>query len=726
MEGLPAFYHGQEVAQSHYGAELAQMIADSSHDGSLAQQPHYLLRCGQLARELGRSFESQGYLDRAGEVFLAQQDLYGCVEVDIECAYLASLQGRYRQAIAYLRRGHARMRTLNNRASLEAKLALRLGCCMRELGYSSRANICFEYALRRIERLQDIDSYILAYTEHWDNRPNMQPEEHQARRNEVRLLAESHGELSPESFIRIYYRWGRSEPDCLDRRIDAYRIACNLGSIELIARTSNTLSNAYRYNARYDTGVDFGEQAIRLTQTQGYARLEAVFSSELSLVYRRLGKYQRAKELLRQAISLREHMIWRPCQQTVLAPAYGNLGSIHKQCDELDLALACFRNAYELHKQRGSLKGQRTQAGNIGTVYHKRGQIKLAQKFYEEARQIDSRLSSPTAQRRQAGNLASLHLQWANNSKGAQREAYLKLALDYVELALEDRSRSKEVRRGVFNLGRKGSILLAMGNPEAALPWLLRSYRMCRRHRRNNEATRRMTSISKAYLMLGRPALALKAAEIAVRYGEIASFEWNRFLEKAYTARARALIALDRHNEAAADYRLATSASSLSYDLVQGEETGIDLASRQGKLYEEVIRFCYLHHRAFDTFEFLEMARQPVFRQRLALTTLRGPEHLPASMLAEETTLLQHLQEVIFMIAEVSQEKDTATEATQKKNLILPQLHKDLDATKTRLDQIWQEFMTMPGGEEYVALRSGEPVSFDTVLNMLRSSPVTS
>lgn len=725
MPATPSLYAAQEATQTVYGREFALLLQNPNAEF----EPNHLLACGQLARALGQSQEALRYLGQALDGFQSRGDQAGAARATIEFARLQALLGRYQQAVVLLSAARKLMRGLSETAHLRGLLAFNRGCCMRELGYASRAIRCFEYAMGLAEKLQNDELYVAAYTEHWDNHPTVAPEDMQARRAEALERLKQRGGLGRESQVLALYRWGRTEPDCLEQRIRAYRLAASLGSVELIARASNTLSNAYKYHGLNDLSLVFGEQAVSLARDHGYLRLEALFSSELSLVYRRLGRYQRAKELLLQAIHLREQLIWRPFQRTILAAAYGNLGSIYKQADELDLALNCFTHAYMLHQKKGALKGQRTQAGNIGTVYHKRGQFEHALEWYQLARSIDESLGSPTAARRQAGNLASLYLQLAKVSRNPARESHLAKALDHINDALADQSPARRVRRAVFNLGRKGSILLAMGDASGALPLLIHSYRMCRRHGRVNEATMRLTAISKAYRMLDKADMALKAAEMALRTASDQSFEWSRYRAEAHKALARALSLHQHHDEALEQYRLAALTSSQSFDLIQSEETGINLASRQNSIYEEAIMFCHKNNKPTHAFYFIELLRQPVFRQRLSLTSLRAPGEVPQVLVAEEAALLRRLLELLFIIGEESEEHDRMNSGGRKAGKrdagpaaseTLPRLHKEMVQIRSQLSQVWDELRTMPAGGEYVGLRTGEPVSFFDVRAMLR------
>ncbi len=689
----------QDVAQTLCGQALQAVERDLLT--AAEEEAGKLLMAGRLCRQLGRTAEASKYLSRSLETFRERHDVIGQAEAFIELAIQARLLGQYKQALAQLHEARRILRPKRDQQhALYATYAYHLGVTVQDLGRAKRAEVALRrsHDLARQYALDGIRGRALAKLS--DRAITKRKAERIAKHEEALAVARMTDNL--ELQVQVLARW-QQEEDALEQRKVGYELAIALGSIELIITAGNALANVLQKQGSVNEGAVLGEKALFLAHAHQYLRLEALCLNDLSLIYRKQGRYEEAKALLRQAAALQRQFGGR-----AIAIVIGSLGSIHKALGEWDLALRAFNDSYKLHRQWGSSGGMRIQAGNIGTVYHHLEFRKEAREWYLRSRGLAIGMGLKDARRFLAGNLAALYLGWAESVSTHKRDRYLHQALAYADLAYTKAIRIKQPLRIMINAERKGNALLEMGKTNEGILWLYKAYRVARRIRQPEYIIRRLLALFKGYMQAGCPEMALKVADRAVFYTNLQAESASMSESATYAARAEARELFEEPSLVLDDYQKAIRAFRRVHDLAQEDETGFRITAKQSNLFTRAVRFSYNKQLITLAYDFMESGRQPVFQQQLATSRLRVPAIVPSSWLDQEQRLLNALKQLRLNI---TSDDDDAGDVVD--------LAHNLSTIQEQLQAVWDRMATVKGMDEYLALREKEPLSYSQVRQLL-------
>jgi len=228
-----------------------------------------------------------------------------------------------------------------------------------------------------------------------------------------------------------------------------------LGSPSIRARFHLQAASALCRLARYEDAQTSAERALSLADACGDLGLQAGALAECGRVAYRLGDLLRARDQYEQAFALYR----RTGDEAQCATMRNNLGLIHKNLCEWDVAVSHLRGALEIHRRLGRLADSGGPLLNLGIVYQKQGDWTRALEHFREAERVYLQVSDPLALARVSiglGNVARLQRRFAES------ETHLLTALE--------RSRGCDAaREEVLSLEFLGELDFDRGMPERAL-----------------------------------------------------------------------------------------------------------------------------------------------------------------------------------------------------------------------------------------------------------------
>jgi tetratricopeptide (TPR) repeat protein len=222
------------------------------------------------------------------------------------------------------------------------------------------------------------------------------------------------------------------------------------------ARIYSQLGVVYRMLGRMERAMEYLENALHIYKEQEDALGEAMTLNELGRVYAELGSRERARGDYEQALHIYQEQgdsVGEGCSLNNLGWIYITLGMDEHAQEYYERALSIFR---EVRDRRGEAET----LNNLGRVYEDLGQREQAQVYYEEALSI----FSEEGDRKGEG--------WSLNNLG---KVYRKLrqyeqSMHYLEQALQIR---KEIdRRGEGRtLKNLGTVHEMLGNKQQAMQY---------------------------------------------------------------------------------------------------------------------------------------------------------------------------------------------------------------------------------------------------------------
>ncbi len=158
------------------------------------------------------------------------------------------------------------------------------------------------------------------------------------------------------------------------KRGDAYEQAASLIN----------LSSCKKWSSHYSEAVEYGQQALKISEQNGFGRLAAVESGNLGSFYRILGDFDGALDYGRKAVTA----LTAIGDNGNLLIALGELGLLYDAQQQYDDAIKGYERAYELARRMGRNGDAARNADNLASVLIKLRQWDKAEHWNEESRRL--------------------------------------------------------------------------------------------------------------------------------------------------------------------------------------------------------------------------------------------------------------------------------------------------------------------------------------------------
>ena len=121
--------------------------------------------------------------------------------------------------------------------------------------------------------------------------------------------------------------------------------------------------------------IERGRKLLDVLRGCGKKFQESLVTYKLAELYHLQSKYQEAKRLYKEALSIMIKIDERQGQSA----CYGNLGNVYTSLSEYGKAETYLKNALVITKEIGDKRGEAACYGNLGTVYESLGQYGKAE-----------------------------------------------------------------------------------------------------------------------------------------------------------------------------------------------------------------------------------------------------------------------------------------------------------------------------------------------------------
>jgi len=158
---------------------------------------------------------------------------------------------------------------------------------------------------------------------------------------------------------------------------------------QLLALVLNEISGAYDSLCNFEEALEFAKAALKLRPE------DAKYLNSVGTSYSRVGEKEKAKEYYEKSLAILEA---DPAQQErfEIAGAYLNIGSMHYQDKEFDLAMPYYEKALPLAQQKGNKLLEAHILFGIAMAHHDLNEIEKGlsnlEKAYELANQLDQNI----------------------------------------------------------------------------------------------------------------------------------------------------------------------------------------------------------------------------------------------------------------------------------------------------------------------------------------------
>lgn len=183
--------------------------------------------------------------------------------------------------------------------------------------------------------------------------------------------------------------------------------------------------------------------ALSLFRETGNLQGEADVTSDIAVVYRKLGDFETSLALQQQAARIYADLGDTRGQ----AKALRRIGVLYRHKGNLFQAIAFQEQSLNLMKAAHDQRGIATILTNLGIVYGDLGRLQEAQSYFEQALQIYTQLQNPEGMSYTLGNLGQLFLYLGDSQQ-----------------ALQDLERSLEIKQTLGDIRGQANTLLNIGS----------------------------------------------------------------------------------------------------------------------------------------------------------------------------------------------------------------------------------------------------------------------
>ncbi len=202
------------------------------------------------------------------------------------------------------------------------------------------------------------------------------------------------------------------------------------------------LSNNYRAKSMFAEGIDKGEMALALLETEKMPQVELAVLSNISLLYKDLGYNAKALEYLYRALELENQSEKKQSLPIILE----NIGSLYMDQGEYVKADSLFDLALSMQVQRGDSAGLARNLSNKARLEQKKNNTLRAIELFQQALAISV----------QGGNLNSMQVMYSNLGIAYANLKLYDSAIYFHEQALHLSERLHSDRSIAINAGNLG------------------------------------------------------------------------------------------------------------------------------------------------------------------------------------------------------------------------------------------------------------------------------
>lgn len=453
--------------------------------------------------------------------------------------------------------------------------------------------------------------------------------------------------------------------------------------------------------------LDIAMEANRLLPPTPTARQRSfLFWRQRAMTATLHGDYPVAVKAFSQAIDGADEDAMQGLPAYYQALLYRELGSAEAVMGDYQRALAAHATAFSLlgrlDNSDAEIRGELSPLhSNAGLVRSWIGDEKPAIEHFRKAIDLDTELNRPVSKSINETGIGNVH-----RLAGRTEEAVI-----WYEAALRSLSEvSDRDRESDANL-ELGLALIETGQPDAGLARVLKALLLTSVGNLREQDWKHYLYLGEAYRALhqfGKAESAFRKADSATGRSATSEIQWQALYGLGVVLRE-----LGRASEAKASLEQAIDAVERFRQQYLPEALKISMLASKSNPYEALVDLLTRPDGHADrqdwaatAFGYVEEAKSRVFLERLAISQIRWPQSASAELSWDEARLIDELRALTL------RESATRDEASMPDEL--DRLEEELNDVWTRIEASGRD------GAEYVSLRRGLPLTYDSIRDMLR------
>ncbi len=235
----------------------------------------------------------------------------------------------------------------------------------------------------------------------------------------------------------------------------------NTGTNKIISL--NLLSKAY-WQIDPEMSLEYGEQALSLSQQLGYIKGEAKAINNIGVGYYYSGDFEQSIRYLEESLEIRIEI----GDKMEIITALNNLGIVYQDHSKYEIALEYYLRSLKIEEEIGNKNGIAGSLNNIGMVYKNLSNFNKALEFFLRSLRLYEEMKNLPGQAATFGNIGITFSNLTNYDK----------ALEYHLNALKIYEEIEDINGVASALGNIGSIYDDIDNHNMALEYYLKSLKI--------------------------------------------------------------------------------------------------------------------------------------------------------------------------------------------------------------------------------------------------------
>ena len=166
------------------------------------------------------------------------------------------------------------------------------------------------------------------------------------------------------------------------------------------------LGNCYKHFGEYEKALELLQQALTIKESLNATLEVGKTLNHLGLVYWEMGEYEQAVQQFSRALAKAE----AANDNKLRAALLNNLSLVYDEQGAYRKSLEQYEQALALHRELGDSESEAYTLGNLGGVYYTLGEFRRAISYYAQAYALSRKLDLKPSQSQDLGNLALCHL----------------------------------------------------------------------------------------------------------------------------------------------------------------------------------------------------------------------------------------------------------------------------------------------------------------------------
>lgn len=241
----------------------------------------------------------------------------------------------------------------------------------------------------------------------------------------------------------------RSPAERLEILAAGARAARSSGDLAAQAGAESALTGTLYYLGRYEQAMHSAMQVVELRRQLDDPKALAVSLSRLGISYAQYGRDDDAVAAYEESLDLLRRC---PGSEVLIGTVSNNLGWAHYLAERFDEAIGCYAYAVEVAQSQGDDRGVSFAEGNIGIIHSQRREHELALRHWRRSAEAGERDGD---RRLIVNSYDNIGRSLAELGDVAQAQDYLRRALDLYEL-IENTEEAEATRAMLAELAARG------------------------------------------------------------------------------------------------------------------------------------------------------------------------------------------------------------------------------------------------------------------------------